>query len=185
MAAKTLMTVEQFLALPEDGHRYELVHGELVEVASGTGRHGLTRDNIMVALRPIVMRAGGLVLTENDFQLGPDTVVRPDVAVLVASQVSYCDVDRTPVPFAPELAVEVVSANDKVEDVFGKALEYLSAGARQVWVFVPRPLREVHVLDGKTHRVIAEHEFLEAPDIVPGFRARAGDLFYRSPETHT
>ena len=38
---KTLMTAEEFLALPEDGVHRELIHGELVELAEpATQNHG-------------------------------------------------------------------------------------------------------------------------------------------------
>ena len=180
MAAKTLITVEQFRDMAEDdAHRFELVHGELIEMASPTLRHNRIRGNVARALIPPVEGTlRGIVAEEVDVRLGDDTVRRPDVIVLTADQVARLESqEQYPVPFAPALAIEVLSPNDKFQAVLEKALEYLAAGTTLVWIFVARPLREVHVLDGVTHRVVSQDEFLEAPEIIPGFHVRAGDLF--------
>ncbi len=54
MATKALLTVEDFVRLPEsvDGQdvRYELVEGELVEIFPENLRHNLVRDEVLMVL---------------------------------------------------------------------------------------------------------------------------------------
>jgi Uma2 family endonuclease len=59
MAARTTLTLKQFLALPdrEDGTNYELSHGELITLPPPGYRHGA-----------IVMRIGALLLHSLDPQ---------------------------------------------------------------------------------------------------------------------
>jgi len=44
----------------------------------------------------------------------------------------------------PDLAVEVISPNDLYEKVYAKAMEYLAAGVKQVWLVSPE---HQHVAD--------------------------------------
>lgn len=80
-------------------------------------------------------------------------------------------------PFAPDLAVEVVSPSDTSQDVQAKVSEYLSAGTRLVWVIYPKTRNVVEYRPGGTARVLSEEDFLDGGDVVPGFRCRVGDLF--------
>ena len=53
-AEKTLYTIEDLYNLPDDGRRYELLDGELVEMAPANYNHGEVMHNIDNLLTPIV-----------------------------------------------------------------------------------------------------------------------------------
>jgi len=157
MSSKTLMTVEQFEQLPaEEALKYELSQGELVEVSSGTPKHALVRDNILFLLKQQFRKqTRGHALAEVEFRVNPETVRRPDVSVLTKQQWESIDQNRSIVPFAPAMAIEVASPSDTFETLFGKALEYLSAGTEEVWVVLTDPVREVHVFRKNGERLLA------------------------------
>jgi Uma2 family endonuclease len=81
------------------------------------------------------------------------------------------------VPFAPDLAVEVISRTDDWSAIVAKANEYLAAGTQLVWVvdqygqgvFVFRP-------DQRYHLLTLDDE-LDGEDIVPGFKLGIKTLF--------
>lgn len=80
-------------------------------------------------------------------------------------------------PFAPDLAVEVVSPSDRASDVEAKVGDYLAAGTRLIWIVDPaarvvrvhRSLRDVQVL--------AEDAELTGGDVLPRFRCPVQRLF--------
>jgi len=69
MATKTLLTVEEFMRLPESvgerDVRYELVEGELIEMSPAMLRHNLVRDRALVSLKVAVDKGNlGTVVSE-------------------------------------------------------------------------------------------------------------------------
>lgn len=73
--------------------------------------------------------------------------------------------------------MEVVSPNDRAEDVQIKVREYLDAGTHQVWVLWPR-LRLVTVHErGGGYRELGLADELDGGAVLPGFRARVAEVF--------
>jgi len=88
--------------------------------------------------------------------------------------------DRSPrgdIRIAPDLALEVVSPNDVVENLNERIGDLLRAGTRLLWVIVPGTRNAyVYRADG-TVSLISEGDALDGEDVVPGFTYRLGDLF--------
>lgn len=109
MATKTLLTVEDFMRLPESvgtqDVRYELVEGELVVVSPGMFPHNIVRDNVLVALRAFLPgKKVGTAVSEQGFQLSENTVRVPDVAFVRRGRKLAT---KRPIEGAPDLAIEV------------------------------------------------------------------------------
>jgi Uma2 family endonuclease len=170
-----LHTAEELLHLPDDGHRYELVRGELHKMSPAGSRHGLIAARIIASLLRHVEREklGAVYASETGFLIArlPDTVRAPDAAFVRAERV----VD-TPgyFPGPPDLAAEVISPNDSYSDVEEKTAEWLRAGARAVIVVEPR-LRTVRVY--RTSGTVDVADVLEVEEIVPGWRLSLSELF--------
>jgi Uma2 family endonuclease len=71
---------------------------------------------------------------------------------------------------APDLAVEVLSPDDRPGEVLEKVADWLKAGCRLVWVVDPeRRLARIYRADGsETH--ITHEGSLDGEDVLPGFR---------------
>lgn len=176
MSAATLMSVEQFAKMPreESGH-FELVEGELIPVPSGTPGHAWIRDGLCAALRESLRRnKHGIVVSEVDCRTSDDTVRRPDLSFITRDRWLLVDPDRIPLPFPPDIAVEVLSASESAIDVNRKAHEYLDAGTQEVWV--------IDSVNGEIMiRTVAEARFLGADSTVespllPGFSISVADV---------
>ena len=77
----------------------------------------------------------------------------------------------------PDLAVEVISPSDLVEEQREKVLEYFRAGVRLVWVVYPR-LRLVDVFEVPDRiRVLSAADELDGGTVLPGFRLPVASLF--------
>src|SRR5579859_4779549 len=143
MATKTLLTVEQFEQLPDDGTRHELDEGELIVVPSPCGQHGqiqlATGSILLNFIRP---RSLGLVFTETGFRLSRDTVRGPDVSFIRAERASGLELTKR-FECAPDLAIEIISPSETAAEIAHKVRQYRQAGAA-VWVVYPED-RTVHV----------------------------------------
>jgi Uma2 family endonuclease len=63
---------------------------------------------------------------------GAETALLPDVGFVVAAKVALIADRRRPMPFAPDLAVEVASPDHAPEAMAAKAQTCLGGGTRQV-----------------------------------------------------
>ncbi len=80
----------------------------------------------------------------------------------------------------PDLAVEIISPTDLVDELMQKIGEYFQAGVRLVWVVHP-PQRLVYVYEALTRvRILTPADELDGGVVLPGFRLPVAKLF---PET--
>src|ERR1022692_3670207 len=98
MPVRTLMTAEQFDALPkEEGRKWELLDGELIEVPSATPRHNRILGRLFKLLDSSAeARRLGAVLIETDLAVRANTRLRPDFGFFSAETWRTVDLDRVP-----------------------------------------------------------------------------------------
>ena len=168
------ITLEEFLENDIEG--YEYVQGELVPIAAAAIVHGEIGVNIIIPLGSYIRenKLGRLYTLETTFQLG-DRVVKPDVAFVATERLSDDKLKRFSV--APDLAIEIVSPTDKHYDVTEKALAYLQAGTRLVWVIEPI-MKTVMVYRSETDFTLLNFEdTLTGEEVVEGFTCPVSQLF--------
>jgi len=73
-------------------------------------------------------------------------------------------------PGAPDLAVEVVSPNDRADEVQDKVQDWLSHGTQLVWVVEPRTRTVIVYRPDGTANVLQADGTLDGEDVLPGFR---------------
>lgn len=129
-------TLEQLAGLPNDGRRFEIIRGELVETPPTGFEHSGIAGSIVTHLNNFVWRNQlGRVASEGaGFVLSraPDVLLAPDASFV--SNACLADVhDRAGfLSLTPDLVVEVISSNDTVSEVAEKVSIYLQAGVRLV-----------------------------------------------------
>ncbi len=176
-----LMTAEELERLPRDGSRHELVRGELHSMPPTGFEHGGTTGRFYVSLATYVWanQLGEVVVGEPGFRLtvDPDTVRAPDIAFVRRERLVATTRTRGYWPGAPDLAVEVISPNDRYTDVDDKVADWLQHGVRLVFVVNPRRRTVAVHRPGQPVRVLSGDDLLDAEDVVPGWTLRVGDLF--------
>jgi Uma2 family endonuclease len=173
-----LITAEYLSRNPGLG-RCELVRGELIMMSPGGAEHGLIIANIHGPLWSYASRTGlGHTFgAETGFQIArdPDTVRAPDVAFVTRDRIT------APWPkgfFAgpPDLAVEVMSPDDRPDEVLAKVQGWLRAGCRVVWLVDPRR-QTVHVYQAGEPQVLGLGDTLGGGPLLPGFSLAVADIF--------
>ena len=106
----------------------------------------------------------------------PDTVRAPDAAFICAERAGS-ELPEGFFPGPPDLAVEVLSPNDRASEVIAKVRDWLDAGCRAVWVVDPKT-RTVAVYHGNREAVLLQiTDTLGGGDLLPGFVVPVADLF--------
>lgn len=176
-------TADSLLRMPDDGYRYELVGGELVRDSPAGGEHGLIAHRLgrLLGNWAQEQRAGVVLAAETGFKLrtDPDTVRAPDVSFVANERIPAEGVPRGFWEGAPDLAVEVLSPDDRMVDVLAKVRDYLDAGVRQVWIVAPQSETVTIYRSFREVRVLAEDDDLAGADPVDGFRCSLRELFAR------
>lgn len=124
-------------------------------------------------------KLGIVVGAETGFTLArkPDTVRGADVAFIQSSRLPKGSLPKKFWDGAPDLAAEVVSPGDTLEEVEEKVDDYLTAGARMVLVINPkRQTISIHrpKIDVK---ILRREDTFDGGDVVPGFRCQVSDVF--------
>jgi Uma2 family endonuclease len=148
------LTYEEFRQLPDDGKRYELIHGEVHLSPSPSTRHQLILSNLYLSLGTYVRNArlGLLAFAPLDVCLNPDTALQPDLIFISAERVGI--VHENFVAGAPDLAVEVLSQSTAAHDRATKLPLYGEAGVAEIWLIDPQAKTvEVLRLQGRKYVV--------------------------------
>ncbi len=175
-----LMTADEFLMMPDDGKRYELIRGELVELPQPKPVHGFVSMRVARPLDDFVMAHGlGIVIAPAGFviEIGPDTVRAPDVAFISWDRLPDGELPDGYLRTAPNIVVEVLSPSDRPGAVNAKIQLWLDTGAELVWALHP-PTKTVRICRPDAEDVtLTEDDILDAEPVLPGFSVPVADLF--------
>jgi Uma2 family endonuclease len=146
-ATATTVTLEEFLALPEqeeDGSHYELDEGELIRL-SPTGKPHGRRIGILhrYLLKYLPDDHWDILLGDVGFIMAGDpkaTVRGADVAVMPHEPEIGEGMSREPA----YLIIEVVSPSNTPDDIERKRVQYLEFGVQEIWI-VYEKARTMHV----------------------------------------
>ena len=175
------VTADELFAMPKDGFRYELVKGELRKMSPAGSEHGAIIVKITIRLGQYVEsnNLGVCFGAETGFKIAsdPDTVRAPDVAFVSRERIPESGITKKFWPGPPDLAVEVLSPGDTLEEVEEKVEDWLAAGTRAVWVVSPKR-RSVTVYRSMTDVTrLSESDELDGGDVVHGFRCKVSEFF--------
>jgi Uma2 family endonuclease len=161
------------------GPTCELVDGVLVEKAMGYEESELALELAFFIKLYLRTRKLGIVLGEAGFlRLFPGVVRAPDISFISWERVPSNELpDEAIAPFAPDLAVEVISESNTRAEMARKLREYFEGGARLVWFVYPKT-RTVAVYTSVTKvRRLRHTQTLEGGDVLPGFELPLAQLF--------
>lgn len=185
------VTVDLLLELPDDGYIYEVIEGMLVRMAGSGEDATLIGGNLYFALRSFVEPRGLGVVTPADGVYkfpGAETGLLPDVGFYAWEHHPEHQPSPRPIPFAPDLAIEVVSPDQKADEMAVKARTYLAGGTRLVWVVWPQAhhidVWQADHSDGPV-TTLNMSDTLDGDDVVPGFTQPVAAVFASPRAPHS
>jgi Uma2 family endonuclease len=180
-----LMTAEELMELPRDGFRYELINGELEKMPPPGHPHGRITIRLSVPLSQFIwdQQLGEVFAADTGFKLttDPDTVLAPDFAFVTNKRFEEGSKTEGYWPGPPDLAVEVLSPNDRPGKVNKKISRWFSFGTKQVWIVDQKHSTVTVYRSPSDTTTFSGSDYLEAPDLFPGFRISLDRIFGPTP----
>ena len=153
-----LITADELLMMPEDGNRYELIRGVLIQKMPPGNPYGSVRAEIGYKL-------------ESD----PDTVRAPDVSWIAPGRITE-SIPGYP-ELVPDLAVEVKSPGNSNPEMAAKAQMWLSYGSLMALVLNPENTTVIIYRANTEPATYGEDDTLDLGDLLPGFACPVWRLF--------
>lgn len=179
-------TYEDYLRLPDDGRRYEVIRGFLHVSPAPSWHHQYTVGQLVYFFIAFVReRKLGVVLgAPFDIRL-PERVadpVQPDILFIRREHQLKSDASRF--DGVPDLAVEVLSPGTRQYDRNIKLSAYRDAGIPETWLVDPAARTvEVFVLDAARPKYVLRERRgageAVGSTVLPGLRIEVGEIFYQ------
>jgi len=140
------LTHDDYLLIPDDGLKHELVDGEHVVSAAPRWRHQIIIGEVFVELRSAAraLGSGVVVLSPMDVILSKHDVLQPDILYISRERRRIARDPNDWVRGAPDLCVEVLSPSSRRIDEVRKRQRYELFGVTELWIADP-PVDRVRV----------------------------------------
>lgn len=172
------LTYDDLVAMPEDGHRYELISGEIVMSPAPKTVHQRIVRRLVLAIENLntAGAVGETFFAPLDVKLSNHNVVQPDLIFVAADRAHIVGEDF--VDGAPDFVVEVLSPSNREDDLVRKAAIYADFGVAEYWVVDPDGKRViVNRLDsGRYQRTSFESGDAQST-VIPGLTVTLSALF--------
>lgn len=181
IAKKKVWTDEEFITLPQEGHHYEIVNGDLIDMGNSGALHGYVCSTLMILLGAYIRthKLGAMFDSSTAFTMKSGNKRSPDISFF--AKVRLQNIRELPLGFlkgAPYLAVEVLSAGNTVEEIHNKLVEYFENGTPLAWIVHPN---EHYILVYRSaqepDRLLKMTDVLEGEEVIPGFTLPVAALF--------
>src|SRR5438445_11501923 len=133
MAAPAYYSAEMVRALPDDGNRYETVHGELLATPAPRALHQIVLVRLSQSLGRYLERhpVGQLLYSPADISWGPDILVQPDIFIAPWDEVRTLTWERIQHLL---LVIEILSSTTARADRFTKRRMYQEVRVPMYWL---------------------------------------------------
>jgi len=172
-------TDEELETLPKDGHKYELLDGDLI-MSPVHADHGKICARILTMIKHFAdsRKLGEVYDSSTGFRLSDDLLLCPDVSFVSKARLSKVEV--VPDKFlagAPDLVVEVLSPSDRMTQINRKLEHYFEHGARLAWLVNLRKL-QIHIYTADSIEALTDlDDVLTGGAVLPGFKCKLRKIF--------
>jgi Uma2 family endonuclease len=174
-------TEADLISLAEkEGYVFELIDGVLVEKAMG-----LNESVVAVLVGTYINdyleshNLGSVSGEGGPLRILPGQVRLPDVGFISRARRGRGKPPKVG-PFAPNLAVEVLSEGNTVQEMERKLREYFEAGVELVWYIYPETRTAQICTSPKSFVEVDENGFLDGGNVLPGLKISLRELFARA-----
>ena len=166
---KKKYTYEDYLKIPDDKGRYELVNGELLMTPSPIPNHQRISGKLEFVVRKFVTEnnLGEVFYAPCDVYLDDENVVQPDILFISKDRLNIIG-DKN-IQSAPNLVIEIISENSVYRDMVQKKRLYARFGVKEYWIVIPEEKEvEVYILKGEAYQLYKTYtkvDILESPSL--------------------
>ena len=172
------LTYEDYLDMPNDGRRYEIIRGELFVSPTPTFTHQQVLKHLFLLVHEFVSsrNLGTVMFAPLTVRLTPDEPVESDLLYISLERASI--IEETGIRGAPDLIAEILSPNNRRRDLVTKFNRYAQVGVKEYWIVDPvartvdqfRLVGDVYVRSESEPGIIRSH-------VLAGFEASTNAIF--------
>lgn len=135
---KRKYTYEDYLNLPDDGNRYEIINGELIMTASPVTSHQKVSIFLSTEIQVYVTKEniGFVFYSPYDVIFDDKNIYQPDI--LFISKENKNIITEENIKGSPDLIVEILSPSTAYYDLFEKKEVYEKFGVKEYWIVDPQ-----------------------------------------------
>jgi len=173
-------TVDDLVAMPDDGKRYELIEGEIVEMGTSSEKHSTLGAWLIFKIMSYAVSAqlGGRVKgADGTYKLNAANTRVPDVSYLTAASAAKLPPGTVYCPFAPDFAIEIKSPSNTEKSMRKLARLYIQTGSRLVWTINYEEQSVKVYRPGQPAVELDEEDVLDGGDVLPGFTLNVAEMF--------
>jgi len=177
--AQQRLTLEEFLALPEEEPALEYYDGTVTQKVSPQGQHGVLqfdvadRFNRFARPKKLALAIPELRATYGEFSLVPDVAVY-----------RWARIPRTPdgkianrFTEAPDIAVEIASPEQSVTVLAQKCVTFLEQGTEIALLVNPADETVIRFVPGQSPRTLRGDDRIDLDSVLSGFQLTVRELF--------
>jgi Uma2 family endonuclease len=173
-------TYEDYVHLPDDGKRYEILRGEKLVCPSPKSKHQVLLLRLAMLFSEFIeeRHLGRCFIAPLDVVLAEDVVLQPDILFIAKDRLGI--VQERCIAGAPDFVVEILSESTRTRDYLAKRQLYAEHGVREYWIVDPDLDRvEPFVLEGGdlVHKGVISAGEVKSAAVLPGFAVKLADLF--------
>ena len=174
-------TYDDFVNVPDDGKRHEIIDGEHYVTPSPNTKHQSSVVSLLSIGAYLKQEPIGHVFTAPfDVVLSDLDIVEPDLLYISRDRLEI--LTKAHVRGAPDLVVEILSPGTRRTDEITKRKLYERFGVQEYWVVDPEldAIKVYRRADGAFAKVVelsAEHEDALTTPLLPGWSAPLAEVF--------
>ena len=176
---REVLTLEQFLRLPEIKPALEFIKGRIEQKMSPNAQHGRIEAKLPARINDASEEARlGAAFVEVRCSFGGESYV-PDISYFVWDRLPL-DEDRQvieKVTLHPDWSIEILSPGQTVAKLTARLDRLVTKGVKLGWLIQPRKSRVFIVRPGQPVRIVELGEILDADPVLPGFALPVEELF--------
>ncbi len=176
------LTYEDYVRIPDDGKRHEIIDGEHYVTAAPFLRHQRIARRLVARFEAFLSEhpLGEYFFAPTDVILSPHDIVQPDLLFISSDRASI--LTEKNIQGAPDLVVEILSGSSRRMDEVLKRRAYERFGAREYWIVDPQSStaqvweRTAEGLRRKALLSAAAGDVLATP-LLPGLKIPLEEIF--------
>jgi Uma2 family endonuclease len=135
---KKVYTYEDYLKLPDDGNRYEILNGELIMTAAPYIPHQRICGKLFIELTNFITKnnIGEVFIAPCDVFFDEKNVYQPDI-IFISSENKNIIIEAN-IKGSPDLLIEIISPSTAYYDLFEKKEIYEKFGVKEYWIIDPQ-----------------------------------------------
>jgi Uma2 family endonuclease len=176
---RKVWTEEELMNLPRNGHKYELIEGDIYMSPTGL-LHGFIATKLSIELGKYIQEKSLGILCDSStgFWMKNSDLLSPDISFISGQRIREYKYSLEKFYHgSPDLVIEILSPSDNIEKISTKVKMYFENDTKLLWVinFSDETVLIYH--SAQPDKILKSGDLIDGEEVVPGFSYQVSELF--------